>query len=238
VTRTRTLIVAFAAVMTLAAGPGRAAAPEVKAAQVEGATVAPDLARNATVILYDRPGYGGSASAAGPRDAEAAVRDLDALLAQTGAPGPYVILGHSLGGLYAEAFAARHPDEVAGLILEESRPAAFTAQCEAAKLQMCAPPASLGFLMGGGAKAEIDALSAVMDQVQATAPPGGRPVLVLSRPPGAKPFDALWTQAQDGLAARYPGARHLTAPAGGHYIHRDQRPWFTDAVRTFLAEVK
>ncbi|MES2344252.1 MAG: alpha/beta hydrolase [Pseudomonadota bacterium] len=199
--------------------------------------VAPDLAAHATVILYDRAGYGGSAAPAGPRDAAAVDRELDGLLAASGVPGPYVLAGHSVGGLYAEYFAAHHPDAVAGLILEESRPADFTRRCRAAGLSMCvATPAMMTFAPQG-AQAEVAALDAAVAQVDALAPVAGKPVLVLSRAPGAKPFDTLWTQAQSDLAARYPGAVHRTAPAGGHYVHRDQRAWFVAQVTGFLAAV-
>lgn len=199
--------------------------------------VAPDLAAHGTVILYDRAGYGGSGAPAGPRDAEAVDRELDALLAASGVPSPYVLAGHSIGGLYAEYFAARHPDKVAGLILDESRPAGFTDRCQAAGLSMCvATPAMMTFAPQG-AQAEVAALDAAVAQVEALAPVPGKPVLVLSRAPGAKPMDRLWTQAQSDLAARYPGALHRTAPAGGHYVHRDQRAWFVDEVTAFLATV-
>lgn len=200
--------------------------------------VAPDLAAHATVILYDRAGYGGSGAPAGPRDAAAVARELDALLAASGVPGPYVLAGHSIGGLYAEYFAAHHPDAVAGLILEESRPAGFTARCRAAGLSMCVATPNMMTFAPKGAQAEVAALHAAVAQVDALAPATGKPVLVLSRAPGPKPFDSLWTQAQSDLAARYPGALHRTAPAGGHYVHRDQRAWFVGEVTAFLATVR
>ncbi|MBR7618344.1 alpha/beta fold hydrolase [Phenylobacterium sp. 20VBR1] len=199
--------------------------------------VAPDLAAHATVILYDRAGYGGSGAPTGPRDAAAVDRELQALLAASGVAGPYVLAGHSIGGLYAEYIAAHHPDEVAGLILEESRPAGFTRRCQAAGLSMCvATPAMMTFAPKG-AQAEVAALDASVAQVEALVPVVGKPVLVLSRAPGAKPFDRLWTQAQSDLAGRYRGAVHRTAPAGGHYVHRDQRAWFVAQVTGFLAAV-
>lgn len=201
--------------------------------------VAPDLARSATVILYDRAGYGASGPVAGPRDALAADRELLALLQASGVPGPYVIAGHSLGGLYAEAFAARHPDLVAGLILEESRPAGFTRRCEAAAAGPCAYPAALARLLPKGGQAELAALPEAVVQVEAAGPVRDRPVLVISRPAPAKakPFDRVWSEAQADLAARYAGARHVAAPAGGHNVHRDQRAWFTAEVAAFLAAV-
>ncbi|MCI3135228.1 alpha/beta fold hydrolase [Phenylobacterium aquaticum] len=257
---------ALAAVLLLGAGACQAEPRDLRTAQVEGRrlayqvlghdrpalvlisglgdgmasfkAVAPDLARSATVILYDRAGYGDSDPAATPRDAAAADRELLGLLKASGVPGPYVIAGHSLGGLYAEYFAAHHPDLTAALILEESRPADFTRRCEAAKIGLCAPPPALARLMPKAAQAEIAALDATAAEVADLPPARSLPVLVLSRslPRNAKPFDALWAQAQDDLAARY-GAQHLTAPAGGHYVHKDQRDWFLAQVTAFLAKV-
>jgi pimeloyl-ACP methyl ester carboxylesterase len=203
-------------------------------------SVASDLSQSATVIVYDRPGYGASDMAQGARDAAAAERDLTALLAQSGVPGPYVLAGHSLGGAFAEHYAARHPEQIAGLILEESRPADFTRRCEAAAISNCTPPAALASLMPRGARGELAAMATTMDEVAAAGPAEGKRVLVLSRPvaPDAQPFDALWSTAQVDLAARYPGARHLTADGGGHSLHRDQRAWYVGAVRAFLDELR
>ncbi|HWL92481.1 MAG TPA: alpha/beta hydrolase [Phycisphaerae bacterium] len=204
--------------------------------------IARDLGKTNTVIVYDRAGYGGSDPGDGLRDASAAERELSGLLAQSGVVGPYVLSGHSLGGLLAEYYAANHPDQVSGLILEDSRPADFTRRCTTALgASRCLPPAWLVWLMPKGARDEVVALEQVVAQVEGSVPLRGKPVLVLSRPRGdarKASFDALWTQAQGDLAARYPGSRHLAAVAGGHYIHRDQRDWFLFSVRAFLTAVR
>ena len=151
-------------------------------------------------------------------------------------PGPYILVGHSLGGLNSEYFAAKHPDLVVGLVLEESRPAGFGRSCEAAKVAGCTPSLALARLMPPGPRAEIEGLSATEVQVETAAPVAGKPVLVLSRPIAAeaRPFDRTWGHAQDALAARYPGVLHLTAPSGGHYVHRDEREWFLKVLRSYL----
>lgn len=199
--------------------------------------VAPELATTATVILYDRAGYGGSDATTGPRDAEAAERELSAVLDQSGASGPYVLVGHSLGGLYAEYFAAQHPDQILGVVLEESRPADFTQRCESAGISSCTLPASLAWTLPEGGRAELASLPMTVSAVERLRAAHGRPVLVLSRPLPANPsaFDVLWSTAQRDLAARYPGARQLVAEGGGHYIHRDQRAWFVESVGTFVS---
>ena len=55
-----------------------------------------------------------------PRTAESVVADLHALLETAAVPGPYVLVGHSLGGLFVRLYAATYPDEVAGLVLVDA----------------------------------------------------------------------------------------------------------------------
>ena len=76
--------------------------------------------RDTTICVYDRAGRGWSEDADGPQDALAISTDLHTLLHRAGVVGPYVMAGHSFGGLYALTFAADHPDEVAGLVLIDS----------------------------------------------------------------------------------------------------------------------
>ncbi|MFC8230813.1 alpha/beta fold hydrolase [Streptomyces sp. NPDC057287] len=70
-----------------------------------------------TSVLYDRAGTGWSDSAALPRTAADVTTELHTLLRTAGVPGPYVLVGHSLGGAYARHFAHHHPEDVAGLLL-------------------------------------------------------------------------------------------------------------------------
>jgi pimeloyl-ACP methyl ester carboxylesterase len=72
------------------------------------------------VCAYDRAGTGWSDNAAGPRDSVGITSDLHRLLAVAGERGPYVLAGHSTGGVYVMTYASRYPDEVAGLVLLDS----------------------------------------------------------------------------------------------------------------------
>ncbi len=78
------------------------------------------LASSYRVCTYDRPGYGWSELSRSPRDADHIVEELHSLLQAAGEPGPYLLIGHSLGGLHMQLYTARYPDEVAGLLLVES----------------------------------------------------------------------------------------------------------------------
>jgi pimeloyl-ACP methyl ester carboxylesterase len=84
------------------------------------AWVASAVARDTTVCVYDRAGRGWSDPADNPQDGAQIAADLHTLLHRAHVPGPYVLAGHSFGGLYVQAFAAQFPNEVAGLVLLDS----------------------------------------------------------------------------------------------------------------------
>jgi pimeloyl-ACP methyl ester carboxylesterase len=75
------------------------------------------VARFATSVIYDRAGTGWSDDIALPRTAAAVADELRALLTAANIPGPYVLVGHSLGGAYARRFAQRYPADTAGLVM-------------------------------------------------------------------------------------------------------------------------
>lgn len=82
--------------------------------------ITPAVARDSRVCVYDRAGRGWSDPAASPPDGAQIATDLHRLLDRARVPGPYVLAGQSFGGLYVRAYAARYPDEVAGLVLVDS----------------------------------------------------------------------------------------------------------------------
>ena len=84
------------------------------------AWIAPTLAGDTRVCVYDRAGRGWSEPSDAPQDGAQIATDLHALLQRGDVPGPYVLAGHSFGGLYVLTFAAHYPDEVAGMVLVDS----------------------------------------------------------------------------------------------------------------------
>ncbi|MFY9914795.1 MAG: alpha/beta hydrolase [Nocardioidaceae bacterium] len=79
------------------------------------------------VCAYDRAGQGWSQDAASPQDGQAAALDLHRLLSVAGEQGPYLLVGHSIGGTYAMTYAAQYPEQVAGMVLlDSSSPEQFT----------------------------------------------------------------------------------------------------------------
>jgi pimeloyl-ACP methyl ester carboxylesterase len=87
------------------------------ATSLSWATVQPLIASFARVASYDRAGLGWSEDAVAPETALNAAYDLHALLDHAELPGPYILVGHSLGGLIVRLFQQVYPEQVAGLIL-------------------------------------------------------------------------------------------------------------------------
>jgi pimeloyl-ACP methyl ester carboxylesterase len=84
------------------------------------AWISADVATTTRVCVYDRAGRGWSESAAGPQDGVQTATDLHTLLERAGEPGPYVLAGHSAGGIYVLNFAHLYPQQVAGVVLLDS----------------------------------------------------------------------------------------------------------------------
>ena len=78
------------------------------------------VARDTTVCVYDRAGRGWSDATDSPQDGAHIAANLHTLLQRAHVPGPYVLAGHSFGGLYVQSFAAQFPEQVAGMVLLDS----------------------------------------------------------------------------------------------------------------------
>ncbi len=78
------------------------------------------VAETTRICTYDRAGYGWSDAGPQPRSAGQIVDELHALLSAAAIPGPYVLVGHSMGGYTVRLYADRYPDEVAGMVLVDA----------------------------------------------------------------------------------------------------------------------
>jgi pimeloyl-ACP methyl ester carboxylesterase len=83
-------------------------------------SVQPEVAKITRVCTYDRPGLGWSDPNSFPSDAQQFATELHTLLQNASVPGPYVMVGHSLGGFIVRVFAHDYASEVAGVVLVDS----------------------------------------------------------------------------------------------------------------------
>lgn len=230
--------------------------------------VLPSVARFTRVCAYDRPGTarlkprsgafapGRSDPAAMPRTARDVVDDLHALLhaapRAAGIRPPYVLVGHSFGGLTQRLYATTYPRDVAGLVLVDATPDRYaevlarllrsgllTSEQEAAVTKQSPPPGLAAY--EDFERIAMDASGAQMQQAQADTPLPAMPFTFLSLPALTLPPDwspqsnramqRMYATTQKDLRRLTPGARHVVATGSSHYIQLDRPRLVTAAIR-------
>lgn len=202
--------------------------------------VLPHVAGDSTIFAYNRPGYGASEPAVTPRDGEHIVRELRTLLQNRGLQAPYVLVGHSLGGLYMQLYARRYPDEVAALVLVDSTHPEQLKGAGARERWPLWVRAVFGVLTSDTAKAELDGIDATGEAVLALPPVSGKPVIILA---AMKPLAEKSALADDANAKRrdiarlYPGAE-LRWVDSGHGIPLEDPAAVVKAIQDVVRQVR
>src|SRR5437764_11156611 len=88
-----------------------------QAFSMDWALVLPQIAKFTRVCSYDRPGLAWSDAGPMPGSFDQDVYELHTLLIKAGIPPPYVLVGHSIGGIIARWFERKYPNEVKGMVL-------------------------------------------------------------------------------------------------------------------------
>ncbi len=179
--------------------------------------VIPEISKDATTFAYNRPGYGKSDLVSTSRDGLHIVEELRTLLKSEGLEPPYVLVGHSFGGLLMQYFARKYPDEVSALILVDStHPAQLKGKGSPENW-----PAWLRLLfylyLSPVEREEINLINTTGEQVLALPAFSGKPVIVLS---AGKPLDEKGEFADDvnekrkDVARLYPGSQQVWVDSG------------------------
>jgi pimeloyl-ACP methyl ester carboxylesterase len=223
------------------------------------------------VCAYDRPGTIGEVNpdldpggpdflpsrsdpAPMPRTAPDAVTDLRALLQTAGVPAPYVLVGHSIGGIFVRLYTSAYPDEVVGLVLVDATPEDVWQQVQARmtpaqwatfeRLQFSLEPNDE---YPDFERLDLLTIVAQMRQTAAATPLRPMPLAVLAHGlPFAAPFpdwpgetmEEIMLDRERNLATLVPNARFSIAHQSGHNIHQDQPALVTEAIRQVVAGVR
>ena len=197
------------------------------------AKVWPDTVQQTTALAYNRAGYGHSEASPEPRDGAHVVEELRALLKARKLQPPYVLVGHSLGGLYMQLFARQYPGEVAALVLVDST---HPDQMRGAGNPDLWPTwLKVAFRLGTSdvVKQELAALDATGQRVASLPVDPAVPVFVLSalRTPGASSALADDVQRKRAdFAHLYPGATQVWVDSG-HGIPLEKPEVVLQAIR-------
>ena len=200
--------------------------------------VVPVLAATHTVFAYNRPGIGNSTASPRPRTGADIVEDLRALLRSRHLPPPYLLVGHSAGGLYMQLFARRYPAEVAGLVLVEPTHSTQFEGDGSMQHRSALSRLIVSLAFTGPVKAEFDALSETGRQVL-SAPPvrSDLPIIVIVAPDNSGSATAALDNAKRADFARlYPQAT-VREVDGGHNVPQTRPQAVIDAIRDVLGRV-
>lgn len=177
------------------------------------------IAQKTTILRYQRAGLGRSDLGPDPRDATEIAKELHALLSAKAVRPPYVLVGHSAGGMYVRVFAHMYPKEIAGLVLvdpgtEETYKRVLAEKTLEDVKKLGLPP---------GALAQWMALPETIDEVRRASPLPRVPTVVLTstQPAGEYPFQddqamQVWRREHDQLVAKTPGAKHIVVENSNH----------------------
>jgi len=179
--------------------------------------VLPEISKETTTFAYNRPGYGSSDPVSTPRDGLHIVDELRILLQSKGLNPPYILVGHSLGGLYMQLFARRYPDEVRALILVDSTHPKQLEGEGSLDRQSFFVQGLLGVLVTGTAKKELDLLAKTGEQLLGLPTFTGKPVFVLSASEPMKEKSPLADDAnakRQDIARLYPGSKQIWVESG------------------------
>ena len=197
-------------------------------------SVAGPIAEFAHVVMYDRAGLGRSLPMR-KRDAPVTAIEvataLHALLAASDIRPPYILVGHSLGGLYVQMFARKYPREVAGVVLLDS--SSVDAPDEL-KTRARLEPGTAAYL-------EEEGIPESNRQVKSGGPFPDVPLAVIAATDHG-PFFRQWEptlmRLQQQLATLSPRATLIVAQGSGHDVQLDRPATVVDAVRRMAASAK
>jgi pimeloyl-ACP methyl ester carboxylesterase len=216
------------------------------------AKIQPEIAPTTRACSYDRAGFGWSDPSPMPRSARQMATELHTGLVKAGIPPPYVLVGHSFGGLITQIFTGLYPDEIAGVVLDDSVhpeevakfPDHFPRSPVLAKLLRLTTPLGLPRFFGwcdataacpdcvkytSTVLAEYDEYPESHTQAASSTKLGNRPLAVLAHDPAVglsgqpdDAFESAWTAWQQDLARQSTNSSLKIAAGIGHEIQNDQ----------------
>jgi pimeloyl-ACP methyl ester carboxylesterase len=176
------------------------------------------------VFAYDRPGYGRSSLHQYPETARELAEQLRQNLVATGHTPPYVLAGHSAGGLYVNVFARLFPNDVAGVVLID---ATHPSQFEYIKEEQ--PILYSTFITTtamGKTRYEASILKNMHTEFASFGPFPDIPLVVLTAEKSSifenEKMRKKWLEFQEDLASMSFKATHKIVAGSGHFIHKDK----------------
>jgi len=201
------------------------------------------------VVIYSRAGYGKSNSSLTPNTLNDSVEDLRILIKMSKLKGPFIMVGHSYGGLIVRKFAEIHPDQIKGLVFVE--PASenyFKMLREIAPIRTEASRKRMLERLSGNKLEEYKLMMAnyydtPIDIIEVASFPDV-PVVVLT---AAKKRNSkslantpearkIWREEHSKLFSKFPQGSHIVTINSGHFIQVDEPKLIADAIKNVIVQ--
>jgi pimeloyl-ACP methyl ester carboxylesterase len=209
--------------------------------------VQPVIAKFTRVCVYDRVGLGQSDPGPEPRAYHLAMTDLHNLLEKAKIEDPYILVGHSLGGMYMLLFTHRFPSEVEGLILvDSSHPDSFELSLAAMPPASPSDSESVKFYREWFSSAKKD--TSMRSEYLEPGSLGDLPLIILTAPNKTraedfpeelnKKFNQIWFDLHLELVELSSNSTHIVIEDSDHFIHHDRPETVIDSILTMLEELR
>ena len=192
----------------------------------------------AKVFAYDRPGYGKTHKSKQPRTGKQITAELRSLLKKAGLNPPYVLVAHSLGGLYAMHFARTYPNEVSGMVLIDSAHPDQAKKCEEYLPKERCRPSELDKIPEP-LRSELKGFDQTSNQIKRAGKFPNIPLVVLvgAHPDRGEEFLEFWLALQKEFAAKVEGSRLIATEKSGNYIHHQEPALVIHAIQNVVDKV-
>ena len=200
-------------------------------------TVQKDVATFAQTVSYDRAGLSQSEPGPKPRSAKQIGTELKAALLKAGVKPPYVLVGHSFGGVYARVFADMYPKDVIGMVLIDPSQEAFNDWAKTNLPDLRKEEEGRIAKASEGVRAESDSIETSYSQARtAKIPPGIQVLLISAAQDEGMPAEArkMWIQKHKEWIASVPGGKHIIAEKSGHFVQAQNPALVIDAIRQMV----
>jgi pimeloyl-ACP methyl ester carboxylesterase len=195
------------------------------------------LSELANILIYDRAGLGKSQSSTRPRTSQEMVWELNELLQGAKIEPPYILVGHSFGGVNARLYATQYQQKVCGLILVDSTPEDYRERF----LPTMSDDFQERYAQQFSREGNYTEFKESLNQVKESKTTLSIPVIVLSAGKKAhysSDSQALWNEMQRDLLDLSSDAQLIIAENSAHYIQNDEPHVVIDAVKSILESLR
>ncbi len=224
-----------------------------------------EISQSTRVCTYDRAGYGQSEPGPLPRNSQREAEELHTLLQNAGIRSPFLLVGHSLGGLNLQIFTANYPDQVAGLVLVDPPPLGWFSEGAFPQLTQLLEheTASLWQAVEAARTADdpeqvsqadyIEALASEQEQMLMSSGPQAAAidtfealplVVIAATEPNpqfgdqAAAFQEFWIKQNEALLSKSSNSKFVLAEGSSHMINRDAPELIIDAIQGLREDLK